>query len=214
MRLRIGLTQRVEHLPDREERRDCLDQAWTPLLLALGFWPIPLPNCTDDPRALVDELQLHGIILTGGNDVNEAPGATRTAPERDRFERTLLSVCAETGLPVLGVCRGLQLLVIHYGGKLVPIPGHAATSHPIRSRPGTSALTDREAVNSFHAFGIREETLSPEIEALATAPDGSVEAVRHRRFRQWGIMWHPERPPHDAQNATLLRALFTRVARL
>ena len=119
--LKVGLTQRVEVIQDTNERRDCLDQAWTRLLVDNGYLPIPLPNRVEDVDTLIAELEIDGIILTGGNDLSHLTGATNTAPERDAFERRLLERCADLDIPVLGVCRGMQMMVAHFGGELVAV---------------------------------------------------------------------------------------------
>ena len=124
---RIGLTQRVEVAAETGERRDALDQAWAPLVTGMGFVPVPLPNRTSNISAAIDNLQLGGIIMTGGNDLGHLPHAHNTAPERDELEHHLLDLCAERGIPVLGVCRGLQMIACHYGGELSPLHGHVAT---------------------------------------------------------------------------------------
>ena len=205
--LKIGLTQRVEVLADRGERRDCLDQAWTRLLIGRGYHPIPLPNCVEDVDELVAELGLDGVILTGGNDLADVPGATNPAPERDAFERKLLECCAGLEIPALGVCRGLQMIVVHYGGRVCPVRGHVATRHGIT---GCEAFADRVEVNSYHDFGICEDDLPADLRPMARAPDGSVEAVAHQDLPQWGIMWHPERAPQDQQDLVLISRLFDR----
>jgi N5-(cytidine 5'-diphosphoramidyl)-L-glutamine hydrolase len=196
---RVGVTQRVEVLADRDERRDCLDQEWAALLEAAGYVPVPVPNRLADPAAFVAALDLALIVLTGGNDLAGLPGAVATAPERDRTERALL----EAGVPVLGVCRGLQLMVVEAGGRLERVEGHVAVRHgvtaesvdwPIRSGP----------VNSFHDWGVADPgTLT----VLARSDDGRVEAAAHRDRPQVGIMWHPERAPTDPVDLALLRAL-------
>lgn len=209
--LKVGLTQRVEVIKDRNERRDCLDQAWTCLLTENGYLPIPLPNRVKDVNPLISELRLDGVILTGGNDLSHLTGAINTAPERDAFEGRLLERCAELDIPVLGVCRGMQMMVAHYGGELVPVTKHAATSHGITVRAQCALpLTNRDAVNSFHNFGVHEDHLGPDLQSAAVAPDGSVEAIAHKSLQLWGIMWHPERPPYNARDVELLQALFKR----
>jgi N5-(cytidine 5'-diphosphoramidyl)-L-glutamine hydrolase len=197
----IGLTQRVEDLPERKERRDCLDQAWTKLLLNNGFCPIPLPNCVGDVDSFISNLNLTGVILTGGNDLGKAP-------ERDLFENNLLTVCTQRKLPVLGVCRGLELMNIFYGGKIEPVTGHVATIHDIR--PGLAGkMPLRSKANSFHDFGIKESGLSNQLIPTAFAADGTVEAVMHKNLPQWGIMWHPERGNAEESDQLLIRTLFS-----
>jgi putative glutamine amidotransferase len=63
-------------------------------------------------------------------------------------------------------------------------------------------------VNSFHNFGIVPDVLAPGLKVVATALDGTVEAVRHESLPQWGVMWHPERPPSDPADVELMRALL------
>lgn len=207
--LKIGLTQRVEVLADRGERWDCLDQGWAHLLSGNGYQPLPLPNRVQDVEAFMAELGLNGVILTGGNDLAHLPGARNAAPERDAFERKLLTCCRDGGIPVLGVCRGLQMMVVHAGGEVSPVTGHVATTHRIAARSdGPMPLADRQVVNSFHDFGVYGRGLGPDLRLVATAPDGSAEAIVHKDLPQWGIMWHPERPPHNERDAHLVQALF------
>ncbi len=207
--MKIGLTQRVEVVASYGERRDCLDQAWARLLAAASMLPVPLCNGVEDVETYLLELALDGLILTGGNDLSHLPEAKSAAPERDAFERRVLAVAAQRDVPVLGVCRGMQMMVAADGGELVAIEGHVASRHPIASCTGSPAyLSDRGEVNSYHGFGVPADGLGPSWRPLVTAPDGTVEAVAHRRLRQWAVMWHPERAPQDAGDARLLRDLL------
>jgi putative glutamine amidotransferase len=211
--MRIGLTQRVEVIADGDERRDCLDQAWARLVVQAGFVPVPLPNQVTLAGALVNELGLGGIILTGGNDLADLPGATNIAPERDAFERRLLGICTQRQLPVLGVCRGMQMLVRFYGGTLTRVTEHVRRPHAVNSGTSQMPTLPRSQVNSYHVFGTRPELLDGELLVAGMAPDGSVEAVTHRSLPQWAVMWHPERTRHaddlpDGQDVALLRSLF------
>ena len=201
---RIGLTQRVQVLEERGERRDALDQAWIGRCAEAGLLGVPIPNRLEDVSGWLGELRISGLILTGGED----PGA---APERDRLERELLALAASRRLPVLGVCRGLQLMVAEGGGRLVPVEGHVARPHRIRvvAEAGLP-LSDGRTVNSFHGLGVREPDLGPDWRPAAFAPDDTVEAVAHRALPFAGVMWHPEREPLDAEDVRLLRWRFER----
>lgn len=207
--IKIGITQRVEAIADRDERRDCLDQRWATLLYALGMAAMPIPNGLARVEAWVDAAGLGGIILSGGNDLAHLPGARNGAPERDATERALIGLSAARGLPLLGVCRGLQILTDFYGGRLRRAGGHVARDHALRVEADAGMpLADRPRVNSFHDYVIGPDGMPPELVAAAIAPDGTVEAVRHRNLPQWGIMWHPERAPFDAADHEILRRLF------
>lgn len=205
---RIALTQRVEDLPDRDERRDALDQRWAELVEAVGATPVLVPNRLGDPGGFLAASGASLLVVTGGNDLSHLPGATSTAPERDRTERALLDAASTSRLPVLGVCRGLQLMVDHAGGTLTPLEGHVATRHPVAVPDGRGwPLIDGREVNSFHDWGATADGVGG-LDVLATAPDGSVEALCHRELPQVAIMWHPERTPEHPADLDLLRALL------
>ncbi len=208
--LRIGITQRVEQHSDREERRDCLDQAWIPLLWQIECLPVPIANSVEDVSLLIEMLGIEGILLTGGNDLATLAEATNAAPERDAIEKHLLEVAAERDIPVFGICRGLQIMAHHYGSELSRVAEHAATRHPIVVQENQRVrLSDRDMVNSFHDYGVHPDHLSQSLIPLATAPDGTIEAIVHRTRRQAAVMWHPERNPQNPHDREMIRDFFT-----
>ncbi len=184
---RIGLTQRVE-VTSTGERRDCLDQNWAVLFDSLKLIPVPLPNYLprEGVKNLFENHQLDGIVLTGGNDPVGFRG-TNEAPERDLFEHALIEECTRSKIPVLGVCRGAEILFIHYGGKISPISDHVRVRHIVNF--GSQKIE----VNSYHGFGLEESSLPGSLEILARAQDDSIEAFKHTKCPQTGILWHPER---------------------
>lgn len=203
----VALTQRVEDLADRGERRDALDQQWAVRIEAAGFEPVPIPNRLRDPVAYLDMLDPALLVLTGGNDLAHLPEPSVPAPERDRTEAALLDAATARSTPVLGVCRGLQLMVEHTGGKLNRVDGHVRAPHPITVVDPTWPLRDGRVVNSFHEWGVTRDALGDALAPLALAPDGTVEAVHRPGLPQVAVMWHPEREPLDADDLDLLRAL-------
>jgi putative glutamine amidotransferase len=199
----IGVTQRVEVVPvggGGTERRDCLDQAWAPLLHAADCLPIPLPNDPTVAASMFWELPMDGLLLTGGNHLAPYGG---DAPERDETELRLLEsalACPEP-LPILGVCRGMQLLQSAFGLALERVDGHVESEQTI------TIEGRRETVNSFHYWGTRATV--PPLDVWATADDGVVKAIRHRDRPIVGIMWHPERlVPIAERDLALLRTHF------
>ena len=210
--LRIGLTQRVSVVEEYGERRDCLDQAWPELLDKMGWHPVPLSNTVDNVETYLKAAALDGLILTSGNDLAHLPGATNPAPERDQFETKALEFAMNNELPVLGVCRGLEVLVDVFGGTLTRIDGHVAVDHKllfetseITWHPGVE-LPAEATVNSFHEWGIERDSVPEPLEVIGTASDGTVECVAHTTDPLIGIMWHPER---RSPSATLDRELLT-----
>lgn len=190
---RIGLTQRVSVVEAYEERRDCLDQRWAPLLESLGHVPLPLPNTVDDVDLHLSSLDLDAIVVTGGNDVGGVEGATDVAPERDAFESALLSFARREELPVLGICRGAQFLNLALGGTLSPVEGHVDSPHNLAFSDDAPVILDGQ-VNSYHSHCIHQSDLANSLAVIALAPDGTVEWVEHESEPLAGVMWHPERP--------------------
>lgn len=180
----VLVTQRVEEVRAYGERRDALDQRWPQFLAACGRLAVPVPNRSALAIGLADRVAPAGLLLTGGNDLMACGG---NAPERDETERVLLEWARDRGVPVFGVCRGLQFLLHSFGVALEPVSGHVGTRHMVRS--GHAEFE----VNSFHKWGARG--LGAEFEALATCDGGWIEAVRHRHLPIAGVMWHPEREP-------------------
>lgn len=207
-RPRVGLTQRVEDLPDRGERRDALDQQWAVLMDHAGLTPVPIPNLVGDPAGLVDALDLALLVLTGGNDLAYLPDASNPASERDATEARLIDHATNRGLPVLGACRGMQMMVSHAGGTLSRVRGHVRNPHAVSVLDARGwPLRDGRVVNSFHDWGVEPGALGALV-ALAVAPDGTVEAACHPELPQVCVMWHPERAPQDSIDLDLIHALL------
>ncbi len=195
---RIGITQRIDEIADRREWRDALDVRIGRLIFSLGYLPVPLCSAVESPERYLEALALDGFVLSGGNDIG-------SALSRDRLETAVLYYAYVHRLPVLGICRGMQFMNVHLGGRLDPLQGHVCTRHAIQGR---LAPHGRE-VNSFHWLGIWPQALAKALEPLAQAADGSVEALRHRDLPWLGIMWHPERDtPTEPQDLDLIRAHF------
>lgn len=204
---RIGITQRVESIETYKEKRDCLDQRWFSLVLALNCIPVPLPNIEPEyVSQLLDALQLQGVIFSGGNTLTEVDkAAPDAAPERDNFEAALIDECMKRSLPILGICRGMQMINLHFGGGLVPVENHIATEHAIQF-DGNLASILSSSVNSYHGWGISASELATTLRPIATDPDGYVEAFVHRKEKLTGIMWHPEREePLKSEDLNLIR---------
>ena len=206
---RVGITQRVEVVERYNERRDCLDQRWSVLLGQCGILPVPLPNSYEYTENNLDCYQLDGLILSGGNDIGGIDGAINAAPERDHAENLLIEYCLVNNLPILGICRGMQMLAVKHGLKLCRVDGHAGCRHSINTSKEFSWYQHNGTVNSFHNYGIKMPDRESEIIPLAWSDDGYMEALRHVRYMHYGIMWHPERErTYSKGDLSVIRHLF------
>ncbi|HUE03264.1 MAG TPA: gamma-glutamyl-gamma-aminobutyrate hydrolase family protein [Bryobacteraceae bacterium] len=194
----VAVTQRVSVDPAYGERRDCLDQAWTRFLAACGLLPVLLPNVAEPALALCDAAGISGLVLTGGNDLAVLGG---DAPERDAVENALLDWAEPRRLPVLGVCRGMQVIQQRFAIPLRRVEGHVAKRQVIRIEG------EPKEVNSYHHYASFDSR--PPLDVWAVSGDGVVKAIRHSAQPITAIMWHPERCiPFAPADVALFRLVF------
>lgn len=178
--LRVGVTMRVVHAQGYEEPRDALAQDWWRFLdgaLPQAMW-IPLPNLGPERiGSYCDQWDLNRLIFTGGDDIG-------VSDIRDKTELALLDWAMSKDIPVLGICRGMQLLSVWAGTGLKEVENHVCTRH------GLNGELSGE-VNSFHKMALSDCPASFEI--IARSEDGCIEAIRHVTRPLEGWMWHPER---------------------
>ncbi|MEU4110662.1 gamma-glutamyl-gamma-aminobutyrate hydrolase family protein [Streptomyces sp. NPDC027717] len=184
-----------------------LPAAYPRLVSRAGGLPVLLPP--DDPSLAPEVVaRLDGVVIAGGPDIDPARyGAARTprcgppAPERDAWELALIEAALAARVPLLGICRGMQLLNVALGGTLVQhLDGHAEAvgvfgAHPVRPVPGTlyaAIEPDDTSVPTYHHQAV--DRLAPGLIPSAHAADGTVEAVELAPAEGWvlGVQWHPE----------------------
>lgn len=219
-----------------------LEQSVAHWVLAGGALAVMVPAVDEESIVTRSDLNLDhfahaldGLVLQGGNDVApQTYGEMPLSPEwhgdrvRDRYEIDLVKAFIAAGKPVFGICRGLQLLNVAFGGTLYQDieTQHSKTQshrvagryehhhHAVRFVPGThlAALfpgVERATTNSIHHQGIKD--LAPGFVVEATCPeDGMIEAVRRPgACFVAGVQWHPEfhEPghPHTLDDRPILR---------
>ena len=158
------------------------------------------------------------LLLQGGGDVcpalygREDRGSVFTDPERDRRETEAIELFLRTGRPILGICRGAQMLNVYFGGTLIQdIPGHGRVNgedslHYTRTDDPflISVYSERFIVNSAHHQAV--ERLGEGLRAVQWADDGTVEAIRHETMPVFAVQWHPERMRSPEDGRKLLKS--------
>ena len=200
----VAVSQRVEHLADRGEARDALDQRLIHFLDAAGLIPAPVPNglCAassdiegsrDALGSWLEAIKPQGFVLSGGDNIG-------LHGDRDLTEERLLNHARQYQKPLLGICRGMQMMGVWAGMSLRPVQGHIGTRHSLYGK----IYGD---VNSFHGLSL---AACPEgFELLAKSEDGEIEAMCHQSLPWEGWMWHPEREEsYIARDIHRVRALF------
>ncbi|ABM79673.1 gamma-glutamyl-gamma-aminobutyrate hydrolase family protein [Prochlorococcus marinus] len=202
--MRVAITQRVDSYPDRHETRDALDQRLASFVSAAGLIPLPVPNLLSESSLIntwsskniddwLSEIKPDGIILSGGNNIGECP-------ERDKIEFKLLDFAFINDMPLLGICRGMQMMALSFGGKLEKVDGHVKIRHML-------AGEIHAEVNSYHDFSLTD--CPRDFRVLARSNDGKIEAIRHNILPWEGWMWHPERElSFDDRDINRLRSLL------
>ena len=217
----IGITPsaQLDTLDHGTFLRYCMSAPYVRAIETAGGVPVILPpqrDAVDHLMAIID-----GLLLSGGPDVDPVrygdnyvhPETYGIDPDRDQFEIDLFDAALHQGIPVFGICRGIQVMNVARGGTLIQDvstehPGAAEVGHRQHERGldnsavghGTSAIESSPlpifgnndlGVNSFHHQAIRD--LAPDLMPVAYSPDGLIEAVVMRGNPDvFGVQWHPE----------------------
>jgi len=189
----IGISQRVDNIEAHNEWRDALDQRMNAWVIEAGFIPVPVPNSlvdmslSSDSQPMLERwlhsLHIDALLLSGGNNIGEIP-------KRDLTENSLLTWAEKNSKPVLGICRGMQMMGVYAGGKLIEVEGHVKTRHQLQFDDHNREKFV-ESVNSYHNQVL--ENCPDSFKVLAKSDDGNLEAMVHKYLPWEAWMWHPER---------------------
>lgn len=209
---RIGISA------NRKDGLSCIADTYVQAVLKAGGAPVVIPVITDIEALTVLVESLDGLVMSGGGDVNPLYLQEEPLPQlqdadtyRDEYDFILLRLATNRQLPVMGICRGHQILNVASGGSLYQDIYSRSTgerlkhsqsmpreqvSHSVEIANIPSVLrriagdSDRLWVNSFHHQAVRE--VAPGFLETATAPDGLNEGIEHPERMRFGVQWHPE----------------------
>ncbi|MCL4585059.1 gamma-glutamyl-gamma-aminobutyrate hydrolase family protein [Fusobacterium nucleatum] len=211
-------------------KRAYVNKDYVDAVVRAGGVPLIIPFSTDKEVIISQAQLIDGLILSGGHDISpynygQEPSQKigETFPERDTYEMILLEESKKRNIPILGICRGFQLINVAAGGTLYQdlslIPGnilkHNQVSNPtlkthkveIKENSFISSIFGKETmVNSFHHQVINK--VANDFIVVAKASDGVVEAIEHKTYKFLvAVQWHPEMLAVNCEKA---RELFTR----
>jgi len=214
----IALTQRQDE-NKHGIKIDNIEKTFLDFLDSFEVVPLLIPNKITFIKKFF-KLPFKAIILSGGNDVylntfssSTSSKQTNICEERDEVENKILEYAIKNKIPVLGICRGMQLINVFFGGDLINIKKegnkieHVNSTHKIIFK---NKLSHKKSavVNSYHKYGITKKTLSKELNSFAESEDGIIEGISHPKYPIAGIQWHPERKSPDNKINTLLFESF------
>ena len=205
----IGIIGRVLSFSD-EGRRDAFSssQPYSRAVAHGGGLPVLLPPLATAPRMVPQYLdEIDALLLPGGGDVEphrygqtaETDALYGMVGLHDEFDLALINAAIERDMPVLAICRGMQILNVARGGTLVqdlPDGGHWMCEHTVSITPGTLLAEAAGTSELHHCYSVHHQgldRLGDGIEPIATDPSGLIEAVQ-LSGASWivGVQWHPE----------------------
>ena len=216
--------------------RAYVNKDYVDAVIRAGGVPLIIPFSVDKEVIISQAQLIDGLILSGGHDINpynygQEPSQKigETFPERDTYEMILLEESKKRNIPILGICRGFQLINVAAGGTLYQdlslIPGnilkHNQVSNPtlkthkieIKENSFISSIFGKETmVNSFHHQAI--DKVANDFIVVARASDGVVEAIEHKTYKFLvAVQWHPEMLAVNCEKAKELFSKFVEEAK-
>jgi len=199
------MSMRVDYACNYEEKRNTIAYDYITFFESLGFMISLIPNNTTNIEIYLQE-KYDMVVLTGGNNVDpllygKKKNMENVYSERDALEYKIIEYAFQRNIPILGICKGAQILNVYFGGKIISsISGHVNKEHILESSIG---YLDKQKSNSYHDQGIDLESLGSPLIPIATHK-GIIEAFIHKNKKVMGVQWHPERQNRDFDHDLVL----------
>ena len=178
------------------------------MLLYMGYFPVTF-SALCDVEEFMENVGIDGILLTGGNDLGYYSGS-EIDQLRDKSEEALIRFGILHSIPIMGVCRGMQIIAHHFGSKLSKISNHVAQRHDIFANSQSRFAEQLDKIkdtNSYHEYGVTQ--LGKGLLKSAVGFDNTIEAIEHQQLLIFGHMWHCEREdPFVDEQLELVKAFF------
>ena len=207
-KIKIGISLRITEASNYTEKRDSLSHDWAQFLEEIDIVPILIPNTISNINEFLENLDLDGLILSGGDNIGDTP-------KRDKTELEITNYCINKKLPILGVCRGMQILNSFFQGNVTSnnTDSHVRKSHFIKIVDDKLKLSNNKySVNSFHENLIHKKSLGQNLKIFAISDfDNSIEGFFHESLPIVGVMWHPEREPNKFNQILVYNFFKTRL---
>lgn len=184
--IKIGVTSNIRKY--YKNYIDFSDHYWSKAFDKKNLEIFYLPNNINLSQKLIKYIDI--LILSGGNDILSTEKSSKI---RNKVELNLIKCCLKKKIPIIGVCRGAQLLNIYFGGKITKIKNQMNTRHNIFFKKNKIFNNTILNVNSYHNFGIKNEFLSKKLDAVAIDKEKNIEIFCCLKNKVIGTMWHPER---------------------
>lgn len=192
---------------------DVLEEDYTKFFKNFGLL-IPISNFSDLQK--YKSMKIDGIILSGGNDVNpllyedKIKEELDLVEERDVIEKEIIKLAIDKNIPLLGICRGMQMINIYFNGKLSKVQGHVKEKHQLKiiDEKFKKIIGNSIVTNSYHNWGIKHKDLAPQMKSFAESEDGLIEGIYHPKYSILGLQWHPERKNTDQEKINKLIKLY------
>ena len=169
---------------------DFIDHYWIDYFEKRNYIFYQLPNSKKISKKILGTINnIDVIILPGGNDVVKKDKYSNI---RLAIEQNAISYGLKKNIPILGICRGMQVINNFFGGKIHRINGHMKKNHNIYMKTNIFGKS-KYTVNSYHNYGINHISKSKKFNTLATDKNNNIEMFKHQKKKIYGVMWHPER---------------------